>query len=127
MKDSYIDTINELPQNAHKPRGRAIWINYAVESDHTGYKFTRRSQNGIILYFNSAPIIFYSRWKNTVDIPTVGSEFASLIIASELIMLMRYKLRIFGIPIDRYADVFCDNESVYRKYTFDESKLDKNN
>ena len=38
---------------------------------------------------------------------------------------MIYKLRMFGIPIDGPADVFWDNESVYRNSTSDESQLKK--
>eukprot|EP00978_Attheya_sp_CCMP212_P014362 scaffold36512_cov59-Attheya_sp.AAC.8 len=32
--------------------------------------------------------------------------------AAEQIMALRYKLRMFGIPIDGPANVFCDNEAV---------------
>jgi hypothetical protein len=33
-------------------------------------------------------------------------------ICVEMLEGLRYKLRMFGIPIDRPSNVFCDNESV---------------
>ena len=51
------------------------------------------------------------------------SEFVALRNATELITLFRYKLRMFGIPLDGPANVFCDNESVYRNFSFVKSQL----
>ena len=36
-----------------------------------------------------------------------------------------YKLRMFGVPINNEATVFCDNESVVKSSTFPESTLKK--
>ena len=47
-------------------------------------------------------------------------------IALDLIISMRYKLRTFGIKIDRSDNVFCDNESAYRNSSFDKLQS-KNN
>ena len=38
---------------------------------------------------------------------------------------LRYKLRMFGIPIDGAADVFCDNQGVVKNTTLPESVLSK--
>ena len=32
----------------------------------------------------------------------------------ELIAALRYKLRMFGVPIDGSTEIFCDNEAVYK-------------
>ena len=45
--------------------------------------------------------------------------------ATELIISLRYKLRMFGIPVMGYSNVFCDNESVYKNVAFAESTLRK--
>ena len=63
--------------------------------------------------------------KTTVESSTFGSEFVALRVASELIISLRYKLRMFGIPIIGPTTVFCDNESVYNNATFAESTLRK--
>ena len=125
MKDVYPDAQEDLPPNAPEPRGNAMQINCFVDSDHAGDRITRRSQTGIILYCNSAPIIWYSKRQNTVESSTFGSEFVALRVASELIISLRYKLRMFGIPVDGPANVFCDNESVYKNSSFAESTLKK--
>ena len=38
----------------------------------------------------------------------------ALRIVAEKIIDLRYKLRMFGVPIEGYANVFCDNGAVYR-------------
>ena len=46
-------------------------------------------------------------------------------IAVEMIEALRYKLRMFGIPIDGPANVFCDNKSVVTNSTIPDSTLKK--
>ena len=60
-----------------------------------------------------------------MEISTFGAEFVALQIATELIISFRYKLRMFGIPVMGYSNVFCDNESVYKNVAFAESTLRK--
>jgi hypothetical protein len=45
--------------------------------------------------------------------------------AIELVKSLRYKLRMFGIPIEGATDIFCDNESVYKNTSRPESVLNK--
>ena len=56
---------------------------------------------------------------------TFGSEFVALRNASEMIISLRYKLRMFGISIQGETTVFCDNEAVYNNVSFVESTLKK--
>ena len=65
MKDSYADAVNESSPNAPKPKRKTIHINCFVNSDNDGDRVTRRSQTDILIYFNSASIIFYSNRQNT--------------------------------------------------------------
>jgi hypothetical protein len=60
-----------------------------------------------------------------VESSTFGSEFVSMRTALELIEGLRYKLRMFGVPLDAPANVFCDNEAVVRNTTAPESTLKK--
>ena len=125
MHEIYPDAKEELPPNAPEARGNPLQINCFVDSDHAGDRITRRSQTGIIIYCNSAPIIWYSKRQSTVESSTFGAEFVALRIATELIISLRYKLRMFGIPVLDHANVFCDNESVYKNVAFAESTLKK--
>ena len=83
-----------------------------VDADHAGDKVTRRSHSGILIYLNNAPIDWYSKKQNTVESSTFGSEFIAMRIACDKIEALRYKLRMFGIPIIGPTDVYCDNISV---------------
>ena len=101
-----------LPSNAPPPRGNPVQINCFVDADHAGNRVTRRSQTGILIFLNRSPIIWYSKAQNTVETSTFGSEFTALRIAVELLEGLRYKLRMFGIPIQGPANVYCDNGGV---------------
>jgi hypothetical protein len=46
-------------------------------------------------------------------------------IAVELIEALRYKLRMFGIPIEGPTNVYCDNEAVTKNVINPESTLKK--
>ena len=45
--------------------------------------------------------------------------------AVELIATLRYKLRMFGVPMDGPTDMFCDNEAVYKNASTPESQIKK--
>ena len=55
-----------------------------------------------------------------------GSEFTAMMNAVDLIAALRYKLSMFGVPIDRLTDMFCNNEAVYNIVSMPLSHLWKN-
>ena len=123
MNEIYVDAFEDLQTSAPIPRGKSIQLNCFVDADHGGDRVIRRSQTGIILFGNSAPLLWYSKRQNTVESLTFGSEFVVLQVTTELITSFRYKLRMFGIPLDGPTNVFCDNEAVYQNSSFVESQL----
>ena len=86
---------------------------------------THRSQTGILMFLNKAPIAWYSKRQNTVETSTFGSEFIAMRMAVEHIEALRYKLRMFGIPIKGLTNVFCNNEAVFKNTTIPKSTLKK--
>ena len=46
--------------------------------------------------------------------------------AVEMVTALRYKLRMFGVPIDSPTDMFCDNKAVYKNSSKPELVLRKN-
>ena len=80
---------------------------------------------GILIFINKAPIIWLSKRTNTVETSTFGSEIVAMKYAVELIESLRYKLRMFGIPIEGPTNVFCDNKAVTRNCSTPESTLQK--
>ena len=124
-KPFYGDVVEELPANMPTPRGYAVYTSSFVDSNHAGNVVTRRSHSGILLMINKAPVVWYSKRQNTVEASTFGSEFIALRLAKEMIVALRYKLRMFGIPIAGPTDVFCDNEGVVKNTSIPESVLNK--
>ncbi len=123
--DFYRDAKEAIPGDMPPPRGNAASTSMFVDADLAGDKKTRRSQTGLLIFMNRAPIIWYSKRQNTVETSTFGSEFTAMKIGVELIEALRYKLRMFGVPIDGSTNVFCNNESVYKSTVMPESVLKK--
>ena len=86
---------------------------------------TRRSQTGLLLFVNRAPVVWYSKCQNTVETSTFGSEFIAMKTAVEQIEALWYKLRMFGIPIEGSMNIFCDKEVVFKNMTMPDSTLKK--
>jgi hypothetical protein len=83
-----------------------------------------RRPAGILIFCNRAPIIWFSKRQNKVETSTFGSEFQAMKKAVEFVKALRYKRRMFGVPIDGATNLFCDNEAVYKNTTsLPESKL----
>ena len=124
-KDFYRDAKEAVPQNAPKPRGKAVQMYCFVDADHAGNSVTRRSHTGFIIFLNGAPIVWYSKRQNTVEASTFGSEFNAMHVALEHVESLRYKLRMLGIPIDGPCDMFCDNNAVVQNSQAPHSTLQK--
>jgi hypothetical protein len=73
-----------------------------------------------VQHCNRAPVIWH-----TVEASTFGSEFQAIKNAVELIDSLRYKLRMFGVPIEGPTNVFCDNDAVCNNTKLPESTLKK--
>ena len=123
--DFYRDAKEAIPENMPVPRGNGMSTHCFVDADLAANKVTRRSQTGILLFCNRAPVMWYSKRQNTVETSTFGSEFIALKIAVELIEGLRYKLRMFGVPVEGPTNIFCDNEAVYTNVSVPESTLKK--
>ena len=123
--DFYKDAEEAIPTNMPKPRGKPVSIHCFVDADLAGNKANRRSQTGILMFVNRAPIIWHSKRQNTVESSTFGSEIVAMKNAVELIEALRYKLRMMGIPIDGPASLYCDNEAVTKNCSNPESTLKK--
>jgi hypothetical protein len=123
--DFYRDAQEAIPNDMPKPRGNSISTHCFVDASHGSDRATRRSQTGILIFCNRAPIMWHSKRQNTVEASTFGSEFQAMKNAIELIESLRYKLRMFGVPIEGPTNVFCDNEAVYKNTSLPESTLKK--
>jgi hypothetical protein len=121
----YGDVEEEMPPKMPEPLGSPVTISVFVDANHAGNVVTRRSHTGILIYLQNTPILWHSRRRNTIETSTFGSEFVALHCARDLTVALRYKLRMFGIPINGPAFVYCDNQGVVKNVTIPESVLSK--
>ena len=123
--DFYRDAVEAIPKNAPEPLGRSVSTHCFVDASHGSDKVTRRSQTGVLIFLNRSPVMFYSKRQNSVEVSTFGAEFMALRCATEMVVSLRYKLRMFGVMIDEPTNMFCDNEAVFKNVTNPTSVLNK--
>ena len=88
---------------------------YFVDANHAG--------NGVFIYVVNTSIIWLSKKENTAESSTFGSELVAMRIAQDLIVALRYKLRMSGVPLDGPTGVMCDSQGVVKNTSFPQSKL----
>jgi hypothetical protein len=124
--DFYKDATEEIQVNIPEPLVKPMQITCFVDVDHhVANKKTRRSQTGIIIFINGAPISWLSKHQVTVETSTFGSEFVPMTSVVEQIQVLRFKLRWFGIPVEILANVFCDTNLNITSATQPEVTLQK--
>ena len=102
----------KLPPNMPQPLGNGFKLCCFVDADHTGESLTRRSRTGFIVMLNNAPIYWHPKKQTTVETSAFGSEFMAMNQEIDYLFGLRYKLRMFGILVDKPAFIYGDNQSV---------------
>ena len=123
--DFYREAKEAIPPNMPEARGHAVITSCFVDASHANNQRDRKSQTGILIFMNKAPIHWYSKRQSTVETSTFGAEFCAMKTGFEIIEGLRYKLRMFGIPIEDPTNIYCDNEAVYKNTVMPESTLKK--
>jgi hypothetical protein len=123
--DFYKDAAEILPPDMPEPLGKEVQMTTFLDSDHAGDKVTRRSRTGVIVFLNSAPIVWYSKKQNSIESSTFGSEFTAMKTGVEITEGLRYKLRMMGVPLEGPTHVKADNMSVVKNSSIPESMLKK--
>jgi len=121
----YPDASEKIPKDAPEPLGHSVSTTCYVDADHAGCHAMRHLHMGVLIYANCVPIIWFSKWQNTVKASTFSSEYIALRITVELIKGLRYKLLMLGIPIEESTIIFCDNQAVVVNSTHSKSTLKK--
>jgi len=117
--------MEDIPHNMPPPKGRNVKITAFVDADHARDKLTRRSVTGIVVLLNNTPIYWSSKCQTTVETSTYGSELIASHVAVDLIIEMRYKLRMLGVPFEGPSYMLGDNMSVVLNTTIPSSPLKK--
>ena len=58
-EDFYQGAEEQVPHDMPTSLGRSVEIHAFVDASHAADKMTRRSQTGILIFVNRAPVIFY--------------------------------------------------------------------
>ena len=114
-----------IPGDMPTPKDNDVSTHCFVDVDLAGNSVQRRSQTGILIFVNRSSIIWYSKRQNTVEVSTFGNEITAMKNDIELIKALRYKLWMFGVPVDCATNIFCDNEAVTRNCSDPTSTLNK--
>ena len=120
-----MDVEEELLADMPKPLGEPVRMTVYVDSDHAGNLITRRSQTGYIIFCNHSPILSYSKWQNMVEALAFGSEFIAMRTCLKAVEGLRFKLRMFEIPVEGPTAIMCDNNSVVNSAQRPELALSK--
>ena len=123
--DFYRHSYEPIPDEIPEPLGEPVEIHCFVDASHASDVTSRKSQTGILIFLNRAPIFWYSKKQNNVESSTFGSEFVAMKTAVELIRALRLKLRWMGIPFYGPANIYCDNMTVVSSSTQPEITLSK--
>jgi hypothetical protein len=121
----YPDAHEELPPDMPIPKGKAARTICYVDADHAHDIVTRRSISGVLLFFNNMPVKWLSKQKKTVETSSYGSELVAARMAIELIIELRYKLRMLDVPVNKPTLMLGDNMSVILNTTVPSSQLKK--
>ena len=121
----YPDAEEIIPKDSLEPLGAPSTVTCYVDADHARDKVTCRSVTGILLCVQNTPMIWYTKRQKTVETSTYGSELVAARIAVELVVEMRYKLRMLGVPLEETSLLIGDNMSVILNTTLPSSMLKK--
>jgi hypothetical protein len=124
-REFYPDAEEELPPDMPIPKGKPASTMCYVDADHAHDVVTRRSVTGILLFVNNMPIKWYSKRQKTVETSSYGSELVASRLAVEMILEIRYKLRMLGVPVNGPTLMKGDNMSVILNTTVPSSQLKK--
>lgn len=115
----------QMPNDMPRARGHFVTMTAFVDASFAQNKKTRKSHTGFIIFVNRAPVMWFSKRQATVETSTFSAEYMAMKSCVNSIEALRFKLRMFGVPIDGPAYVYCDNESVVNNSSKVESTLNK--
>ena len=105
----YRYTKDNVPSNIPGKSGNYVTVSVFVDAKHGGNKLYCLSQTGILVFMNKSPIHWYSKKQPSVETSTFGGKFYAVKVGVDMVEYLRYKLKIFGVPLDGTESVVCDN------------------
>ena len=125
LRSVYGRVREQRPSDAPPPKGKLVRTTTYKDANLYHDLATGRAVTGILHFLNGTPIDWYTKKQPTVETATYGSEFAAAKVAIQQIADLRITLQYLGVPIERSAYLFGDNESVVKSSTLPQSQLSK--
>ena len=108
----YGNVKEEITNDITEPRGGKLYLRMHVDIYHSGYKVTRRSRTGFLIFVNTSLIQWMSKKQPMIQTSVFGAEFLAMKHGMETIRGIRYKFRIVRIPIEGPPYIYRDKISV---------------
>ena len=91
-----------------EPRGSPLSTTVYFNSGHAHYQVTHRSISGVMCFFGSTPVIWYSKRQGCIETSSLSVWLFSSQVATEEMISLRYMLRSLGVPI-KVTIALCGN------------------
>ena len=98
--DIYRDLEEAIPLTMPEARRHGVIVTCFLDDNHGGILKDQKSQKGVLIFINKAPIYWYITSQTMVEASTLGAELSVMNTAVEMIETLRYKLSISGIPVE---------------------------
>src|SRR5687768_4082281 len=105
--------------------GKQCTVTCYVDVDHARDKVPCKLVTGVLLLVINAPLIWYTKRQKTVESSTYGSELMAARIGTDMVVEVRYKLRMLGMALKKISLMMGDNMSVVLNTTIPSSMLKK--
>jgi hypothetical protein len=87
-KPFYGDLKEEDLQHLPEPLDQVVNISCFVDANHAGDVVTQQLPTGTLIFVQNAPILWYSKKQNTVELSAFRSELVALRIAKDLLVVL---------------------------------------
>ena len=94
-----------------------------VDEKNAGKQKYRRNQTCVLIFINRYPINCYRKRQTKIESSTFALELCEMKESVDMVGSLRYKLRVFSVPIERLANIYCENKVVYNNAAILESTL----
>ena len=121
----YGEVKEQRAPDAPTPKGKTARSTTYVDANLYHDHVTGRAVTGVLHLLNGTPISWHTKKQGTVETAKYGSEFAAARVAIQQIAGLRLTLQYLGVPIERTAYLFGDNESVVKSGSIPHSQLNK--
>jgi hypothetical protein len=119
------DAVDEALDVYPPPKGRIMRTSTFEDASLMHCLVTGKSLEGVLSFVNQTPVEWYCKLQSTVETATFGSEFGVAKTATDQAISLRASLMAMGVPLEKSAWMFGDNQSVITQSTIPSSTLTK--